>query len=275
MSYDLTHWPQTDLAKVRAAFREIPLEAYPALGNLSRAEIHERLAGQGGLFFAHDLARLLKLEPGLRVLDLGCGAGVTSLYLARTYGVNVSAVDESLPDDLGPRAMAAGVGHLLTPVPADCRRLPFPDDHFDVIFSMNAFFYFGSDDAYPAYLLRFLKEGGELVIGSPCYREELSADTPEEFLLEYPACLAVHSPDWWRKHFTQTGQAQVLQSSLHPRGVEFWEDRVRYLLETEPHPDMPWWRDMVHAMIRMLNRDTDGFVSHFMLHARKSRQAQL
>lgn len=27
---------------------------------------------------------------------------------------------------------------------------------------------------------------------------------------------------------------------------------------------------MVYAMIRMLNRDADGFVSHFMLHARRS-----
>jgi cyclopropane fatty-acyl-phospholipid synthase-like methyltransferase len=216
------------------------------------------------------MARLLKLEPGMRVLDLGCGAGVTSIFLARTYGVNVSAVDEGLPGDLAARAAAAGVGHLITPVPADCRRLPFPEDHFDAVFSMNSFFYFGTDALYPPYLVRFLKEGGELVIGSPCYREELAADTPEEFLLEFPACLAVHSPPWWRTHFMSMGQVDVLQSALHPRGVEFWEDRVRFLLETAPHPEMPWWHDMVFAMIRMLNRDTDGFVSHFMLHARKS-----
>jgi SAM-dependent methyltransferase len=270
MSYDLTHWPQIDVAKARAAFREVPLEAYPALGYLSRAQIHERLAGQGGLFLAHDMAQLLKLGPGMRVLDLGCGAGVTSIFLARTYGVNVSAVDEGLPDDLVQRATAAGVGHLITPVRADCRRLPFPDRHFDAIFAMNSFFYFGTDELYPCSLLRFLKEGGELVIGSPCYREELSADTPAEFLLEFPACLAVHSPDWWRDHFMKTGQVAVPHCAIHPRGGEFWEDRVRFLLETAPHPDLPWWRDMVHAMIRMLNRDRDGFVSHFMLHARKS-----
>ncbi len=221
MSYDLTHWPQIDLAKVRAAFREVSLEDYPSLRHLSRAQIHERLAGQGGLFFAHDMARLLSLAPGMHVLDLGCGAGVTSIHLARTYGVKVSAVDENPPDDLAARATAAGVGHLITPVPADCRLLPFPDRHFDAIFAMNSFFYFGTDDLYPSYLLRFLKEGGELVIGSPCYREELAADTPEEFLLEYPACLAVHSPGWWRDHFMKMGQVAVLHSASIPAAENF------------------------------------------------------
>ena len=135
---------------------------------------------------------------------------------------------------------------------------------------MNSFFYFGTDDLYPPYLLSLLKPGGELVIGSPCYREELSPDTPEEFLLEFPDCLAVHSPDWWRNHFEKTRQAEVLHSALHPHGAAFWRDRVRFLLETIRSSDMePWMRDIFHAMIRMLNRDHDGFVSHFMLHARK------
>ncbi|MDB6095237.1 MAG: histidine phosphatase family protein [Verrucomicrobia bacterium] len=266
--YDLAHWPLIDAAEARRVFREIPLESYPGLRGYTRDQIHERLAGQGGLFLAHDMAELLSLAPGQRVLDLGCGAGTTSLFLARRYRVQVTAVDENIADDLGARAQATGVGHLVTPVKADCGQLPFPERHFDAIFALNSFFYFGADADYPTYLLRFLKPGGELVVGSPCYRQELEASTPEEFLLEYPACLQVHSPDWWADHFRKTGQVKAVSSALHPRGVEFWEDRVRYLLETAPHPEMPWWQDMTKAMIRMLNRDHDGFVSHFMLHLR-------
>ena len=130
----------------------------------------------------------------------------------------------------------------------------------------------GTDDLYPSYLLSFLKDGGELVIGSPCYRAELESDTPEEFLLEFPACLAVHSPGWWRHHFTKTKEADVLLSDLHPRGAEFWDDRVRFLLEAQRPPEMrASRRNMVYEMIRMLNRDADGFVSHFMLHAKKRK----
>ncbi len=135
---------------------------------------------------------------------------------------------------------------------------------------MNAFFYFGTDDLYPPYLLRFLKTQGELVIGSPCYKEEITADTPDEFLIEFPDCLAVHSPEWWRHHLTKTREVEVLHSALHPLGIEFWEDRMRFLLEAQHPTDMePWMLHMIYETTRMLNRDEDGFVSHFMLHAKK------
>jgi SAM-dependent methyltransferase len=272
MKYDLSNWPEIDLRQVCASFRETPLAAYPDLAGYDRAGIHEELAGQGGLFLACDMVKLLTLRPGMKVLDLACGAGTTSIYLAKNFGVRVYAVDEDLSDSLPRRAEEAGVGKLVTPIRADARKLPFPPEFFDAVFCMNALFYFGTDDLYPSYLLSFLKDGGELVVGSPCYRAELDADTPEEFLLEFPACLAVHSPGWWRHHFAKTKEADVLHSDLHPRGVEFWEDRVRFLLEVQRPTEMrASRRDMVHEIIRMLNRDADGFVSHFTLHAKKRK----
>jgi cyclopropane fatty-acyl-phospholipid synthase-like methyltransferase len=35
------------------------------------------------------IARKLKLEPGMRVLDIGCGFGTLGYYLAKNYGVEV------------------------------------------------------------------------------------------------------------------------------------------------------------------------------------------
>lgn len=272
VNYDLTNWPDVDLDRVRTTFREVPLVAYPELARYGRPGIHEALAGQGGLFLASDMAKRLALSPGMRVLDLGCGAGVTSIFLAREYGVTVDAVDAAIPEDLANRAAAAGVGDKVRPIRTDARLLPFDPGAFDAIFSLNSFFYFGTDDLYPPYLISFLKPGGEIVIGCPCYREEITSDTPEELLLEFPACLAVHSPGWWRRHFEKSRSATVLHSALHPRGVEFWEDRVRFLIEEQPPREMPpWKRDMIHAMIRMLNRDAEGMVSHFILHGRKDR----
>jgi SAM-dependent methyltransferase len=268
--FDVSNWPEIDLREVRSAFREIPMSAYPGLAAHGRDGVHRGLAGQGGLFLASDMAKLLTLGRGARVLDLGCGEGATSVFLARTYGAHVTAVDEGPSDSLPAWAAAAGVADLVTPVRADARNLPFTPGSFDAIFSMNAFFYFGTEERYPSYLFRFLRTGGELVIGSPCYRDEIDARTPREFLLEYPACLSVHSPGWWKSHFARSAEIEVLHSQLHPRGVEFWEDRVRFLLETKPTSDMSEpRRSMILAIIRMLNRDADGFVSHFMLHARK------
>ncbi len=33
----------------------------------------------------------MNLKPGMRVLDMGCGAGFTSIILAKEYGVTVFA----------------------------------------------------------------------------------------------------------------------------------------------------------------------------------------
>jgi SAM-dependent methyltransferase len=270
MKCDLTNWPAIDVANACRSLRQIPLAAYPELAKYGRAEIHESLQGQGGLFLAADMARMLSLRKEMCVLDLACGAGVSSIYLAEAFGVTVYAVDEVLPAFAAQRAAEIGIADRLVALVADARDLPFCPEFFDAVFCMNSLFYFGTDDLYPLHLLRFVKPGGEIVIGSPCYRDELSEDTPEEFYLEFPACLAVHSPGWWGRHFEKTEAVDVLHCALHPKGVEFWEDRVHYLIEEE-HPKVmpPWKRNMTHAMLRMLNRDADGFVSHFMLHAKK------
>jgi SAM-dependent methyltransferase len=259
------------LAELRRPLREVPLAAFPELTGYTRADVHDGLQGQGGLFLASDMVKMLRLSAGMKVLDLACGRGSTSVFLARRFGVRVFAVDESPSDSLLERAAAAGVAELITPIRADCRHLPFAGEYFDAVFCMNSLFYFGTDDLFPPYILSYLKPGGELVVGSPCYRAELTADTPEEFLLEFPACLAVHSPGWWKNHFEKSKQAVVLYSELHPRGVEFWEDRVKFLLDTQKVSEMSEGRrEMLGGIVRMLSRDHDGFVSHFMLHLKKN-----
>jgi cyclopropane fatty-acyl-phospholipid synthase-like methyltransferase len=49
--------------------------------------------GPGGLYLAARMARTLSLKAGNTVMDLGCGRGATSVFLARKFGVNVVAVD--------------------------------------------------------------------------------------------------------------------------------------------------------------------------------------
>src|ERR1039458_1047140 len=163
------------------------------------------------------MAREIQLKPGMRVLDLACGTGETSVFLAKHYGVHVFTVDKLLDEArLLSRAKEDGVGHLVNPKRGDVRSLAFPDGFFDAVFCMNAYFYFGTDDLYLPYLLGFVRDEGRICIASPCYREELSPDTPEEFLIEFPDCLAVHSPGWWRSHFEKTRGVDVLRCGLHP-----------------------------------------------------------
>jgi ubiquinone/menaquinone biosynthesis C-methylase UbiE len=47
--------------------------------------------GPHPLWLAEWLTGAMRLEPGMRVLDLGCGTALTTVFLAREFGVHVTA----------------------------------------------------------------------------------------------------------------------------------------------------------------------------------------
>jgi len=160
----------------------------------------------------------------------------------------------------------------------DARNILLPEDYFDAVFCLNSYFYFGTDDLYLPYMTRFIRAGGRIGIASPCYAEELTSETCQEFLYDpphYTESLAVHSPKWWRHQFEASRIVQVLECEKHPKGREFWLDQVRWLVE-ECHPrDMaPWMREMVYREIVMLLSDRNEFVTYMTLLAEKSGVSQ-
>src|SRR3954452_25210630 len=109
------------------------------------------------------LTEALALRPGMRVLDLGCGRVMSSIFLRREFGVQVWATDLwfSASENLQ-RIRDAGVEDGVFPIHADARALPFAAGFFDAVVSLDSFPYYGTDSLYLAYLARFLKPGGRL-----------------------------------------------------------------------------------------------------------------
>jgi cyclopropane fatty-acyl-phospholipid synthase-like methyltransferase len=62
----------------------------------------------------------------------------------------------------------AGVERSVTAVNADVPQLPFADDEFDAIVSIDAFEYFGTDVHLLPALLCVLKSGGTIGMTTPC-----------------------------------------------------------------------------------------------------------
>src|ERR671928_39902 len=124
--------------------------------------------GPHPLWQLEDILPALALEPGSRVLDLGCGRGATSVFLARECGVTVTACDLWVSvEELEGVFREAGVERFVTPVNADVRQLPFADDAFDAIVSIDAFEYFGTDVHLLPALLRVLKSDGTIGMTTP------------------------------------------------------------------------------------------------------------
>src|SRR5690348_15088301 len=114
--------------------------------------------GANPLWLTEWLTEALDLRPGMRVLDLGCGRALSSIFLRREFGVQVWAVDLwfSATENLR-RIREAGVEDGVFPMRADARSLPFAAEFFDAIVSIDSFFYYGTDDFYLNEIARFVK----------------------------------------------------------------------------------------------------------------------
>src|SRR5262249_17968545 len=107
------------------------------------------LAGVSGganpLWMTEWLAEALDLRPGMRVLDLGCGRAMSSIFLRREFGVQVWATDLWFnPSENLQRIRDAGMEDGVFPLRADARLLPFAPEFFDAIVSIDSFIYYGT-----------------------------------------------------------------------------------------------------------------------------------
>src|SRR6478672_841423 len=99
--------------------------------------------GANALWLVEWLAAALNLRPGMRVLDLGCGRAMTSVFLRREFGDQVWATDLwfSASENLR-RIRDAGVEDGVFPIHSDARSLPFANDFFDAVVAIDSFVYF-------------------------------------------------------------------------------------------------------------------------------------
>lgn len=116
-----------------------------------------------------DTYQALELEPGMRVLDAGCGTGNLELFISEKPHppVEIQGVDFS-PAMLA-RAQAK-CAHLDFVRFAQCdlnQPLPYPDASFDRIVSVNVLYALEKRDDTLRELLRVLKPEGRIVITSP------------------------------------------------------------------------------------------------------------
>jgi SAM-dependent methyltransferase len=193
------------------------------------------LAGVSGaanpLWMTEWLTEALDLRPGMRVLDLGCGRALSSIFLRREFGVQVWATDLwfSASENLQ-RVRDAGVEDGVFPIHANARSLPFADEFFDAVVSIDSFIYYGTDDLYLNYLARFVKPGGPVGIAGAGLVQEIEGPVPAHLQAWWTNDLwCLHSAAWWRRHWERTGIQDVAVADTLPDGWQLWRDWLRLI----------------------------------------------
>lgn len=105
-------------------------------------------------------------KPGERVLDAGCGVGGSSIWLARTYGLNTVGISLSEKELQRARRYAKerGLEAQCTFEVQDFVSTTFPDESFDIVWAQESFCHAMDKGAWMKEMFRVLKPGGRLVI---------------------------------------------------------------------------------------------------------------
>ena len=113
---------------------------------------------------ALDLASIHRATP-LKIADIGCGTGASTLVLARLLNARITAVDflQDFLEVLQSRAESMGLSEKITTLCCSMDDLPFADAELDVIWSEGAIYNVGFEKGVADWN-RYLKTGGLLVV---------------------------------------------------------------------------------------------------------------
>lgn len=113
-------------------------------------------------------ASIVRVRLGARVLDVGCGYGGTSIFLASELGCRVDGLSLS-PNQLAvanKKAAAAKVGSNVRFYLQDAERFEYPDDHYDLVWTMESSEHFADKQRYFHQVCQTLRSDGRLLLAA-------------------------------------------------------------------------------------------------------------
>ena len=195
--------------------------------------VMENQMGPTALWLIEWLSASLDLRPGMRVLDLGCGKAMTSIFIAREFNVRVWAMDLWVnPDDNWARVRAQKLEDMICPVHAEAHALPLAAEFFDAVVSVDAYQYFGTDELYLGYLSRFVRPGGQIGIVVPGWMQPLGGEIPQHLKAKQSNghvfwqddLISFQTATWWRELWERSNRVDVIVADTQPDGCKHWRD---------------------------------------------------
>jgi arsenite methyltransferase len=119
------------------------------------------------------------LQPGERVLDLGCGAGTDTLVAAQMVGPEGSVVGIDMTPEMLAKARASADemgAENVEFVETEAESLPFPDESFDVLISNGVIDLIPDKDSVFSEIYRVLIPGGRIQVADVTIQQPVSEE---------------------------------------------------------------------------------------------------
>jgi tocopherol O-methyltransferase len=203
----------------------------PLRGRAAQVETMRELLRIGGLDGAPSVAGAAGGAPQA-ILDVGCGIGGASRFLARAHetarvtGITLSPVQARRATELN---VEAGLDGRVENVVCDAMQMAFADDSFDIVWSLESAEHMADKHRLVAECMRVLKPGGTLVMLAWCLRES----TPRLRLSERAAIRGIQReyclprlapPSEYQNIMRRVGLRHVKHEDWTARAAPFWRE---------------------------------------------------
>lgn len=184
----------------------------------------------GGFASTRTIAQRIGLKSHMKVLDVGCGMGYSSVFLAKHYEAEVMGIDPSpeLVDKAKALHSSAGKAGSVSFQVGDASNLLFEDDQFDLVLCQSVLLFIHDKEKALREMCRVAKPGGYVGLVELCTIPGPLSDAVQDFFARPEFQAEVKSADEYR-HFL-TGQGLVLAHD-EERSLSFREhllEEVRY-----------------------------------------------
>lgn len=170
------------------------------------------------------IAALLNINSTSKILDVGCGMGGSSIFLAQNYGANVTGISISAQQiALASKAVPENLKNSVAFKIEDAHSLAaFPNSHFDIVWSLESCEQFYDKSLFIQQAMRVLKPNGKLMVATWCsdaeqYQGEkakIYQSLCKSFQLPYMPTIAHYS--------------EIMKKYGNLIFVEDWSDNVKY-----------------------------------------------
>ncbi len=177
----------------------------------------------GGLDLTLELARMCRIGPGSRTLDVAAGTGTSASALATRLDADVVALDISaaMIERVDAKRGRRGADRI-RPVRADAAALPFAPRSFDAVVSECSLCLLDKEGVL-AEMVRVARPGGWVGMHNLCWEPRVSGRVRRRLARiegEEPETV-----DGWRRLFTAAG-LEAIEEAGHPSLVRDWIDRI-------------------------------------------------
>jgi tocopherol O-methyltransferase len=170
------------------------------------------------------LAQAAGIQPHARILDVGCGFGASSIYLAQKYeadatGITISQVQVEMANKA---ATEAGLNAKFLWMDAEAMTFEKP---FDVVWSVESISHYQDISKFFAAAAKLLKPGGTLAITDWFKRKSLTPRECKKFLsaIEDGMMVELQTMEDYEGYVTASGLEVTQSEVLNKNCAKTWD----------------------------------------------------